>query len=160
MQLLSLSPFELFEIVECFDIDKNLLNQKLLKLQLLYHPDSNNGTKQELGLLSSYVNQCYSLLASELERASFLASKWIDFDIKDDKSRFVVNQYYDALEEVFELQSLLNKNDVDAINIVKAKVLDSSISLAKTLVSKESALVNKDLIIKDIITLKYLGSKV
>ncbi len=156
MQLLKLSPFELFEIAECFDIDKNLLNQKLLKLQLLYHPDSNNSSKQELGLVSSYINQCYSLLTSELERASFLASKWIDFDIKDDKSRFVVNQYYDALEEVFELQSLLNKNDVDAINIVKVKVLNASVRLAKTLASKESALVNKELIIKDIITLKYL----
>jgi len=77
--------FELFSIVESFDIDPEALGESYRKLQAQYHPDRVSGLDDTARLqalqTSSIINQAFDTLKSPLKRAAYMLSlKGLDPD--------------------------------------------------------------------------------
>jgi molecular chaperone HscB len=68
--------FELFSLVESFQVDTDLLNQEYKKFLAQYHPDkvvnSTDAERLQALQISSLLNDAYATLASPLKRCAYL----------------------------------------------------------------------------------------
>lgn len=85
-KLLKLNFFELFNIEPVFAINLEQIQNNMRELQKQYHPDKYSSQATEIAnqslMLSSYINEAYSILSSPLLRALYLLKlRGIEIDL-------------------------------------------------------------------------------
>ncbi len=109
--------FQLFDLKVSFDIDKNLLDQKLFEKQAQFHPDKhiNDSTEIQDKILekSQELNYGYKILKSDFSRAEHILSLQ-----NIDLSKEVLSPEF--LEETFEWRTRLN--DTESLTDLRSEV--------------------------------------
>ncbi len=99
-----LNPFDTFSIDKKFEIDKKVLEEKYLKLQILLHPDKFINASQEeknfSNVHTSFVNNAFKVLSDDISRIKVLL-EYFGYKISENESF----QDVSILEEIMELQN-------------------------------------------------------
>lgn len=102
--------FEKFDLIPSFDIDLDVLEEKYLTFQHIFHPDKLVGKEAQIDLEynSVLINEAYQILKNPLKRAIYLLKlKKIDIDndncpIKPDQETLISN--LELREFIFETE--------------------------------------------------------
>lgn len=113
--------FQRFDLEENFDIDLDLLEEKYLNYQQLFHPDklAHKSKKDQINLEhnSILITESYEILKDSLKRAIYLL-KLSGIDINDDNCDIKPDQ--ETLIENLELRESIFENDeIPELNEIK-----------------------------------------
>ena len=135
------NPFDIFGLKHSVEIKKEILDKKLLELQIKVHPDkffnSSDLEKKYSMEVSSEVNQAYDILVNNVERINYLL-KSAKFKFDNEKQSFNDKT---ILNEIMDIQNkcLMCETDKDKENIKKeiCEVIDFTLSKIKESYSSE-----------------------
>ena len=113
MDILNKNYFELFDINVSIDLNKSILDEKVKKLQLSFHPDKfTNSTARERKIalmISSRINDGYKILSDIVLRVEYIL-KINNYEIDDSKT---IND-----ENFLQLQ-IKYSEIIDSLNVTK-----------------------------------------
>ncbi|KAF8818924.1 Fe-S protein assembly co-chaperone HscB [Rickettsia endosymbiont of Cardiosporidium cionae] len=114
--------FQLFDLENLFDIDREKLNKKYKELQKQYHPDQIQKKPQQkidTTITSSYINNAYNILKDNYLRAKYLLEisgyalddSSLNNRLTNDELESILNEfeYIDTNENKILLQYKLNE---------------------------------------------------
>lgn len=143
--------FELFHLNVDYDLDKIILKQKFNDVQKLFHPDkhSQSAKLEKINEASSYLNNAYKLLNSDMERAIYLLELLFNYKMNDDENI----QDEDFLQEIIKINEQIdNSEDIKLLTKHYEKTYQNHIDELK-LYFKEK---NCDRIVKVVKKLKFI----
>ena len=107
------SPFALFSLPAVYEIDRAALQERYLQLTRLTHPDFANpddASQVQAQELSARINQAYTLLADDLQRAQYLLdSPSGPAETPDASDADAIPLCPDILEQIFDLREGLTQ---------------------------------------------------
>ena len=120
------NPFEILGIHVTFDIDKNSVNESLIKRLSIYHPDkfinADNATKEIAMRNSALLNDSAKKLMKDTERAEAILSLHDECYQDSDRDTSYVNS--ELMQEYFDVQESIES----AISVTACQELDDAIS--------------------------------
>lgn len=138
--------FELFSLNVDYDLDKIILKQKFNDVQKLFHPDkhSQSAELEKINEASSYLNNAYKLLNSDMERAIYLLELLFNYKINDNENIedddflqeiIKINEQIDSSEDIKSLTKQYEKeyqNHIDELKLYfKEKNCDHIVKVVK-----------------------------
>lgn len=151
--------FELLDLEKNYDINQNLLNQKYLHKQSVYHPDraGNEAERKEFLEKSMVINEAYNTLKDDYLRAEYLlkqnGQKFDDISLKNKLSPSDIENLIEDQEKVSDTDSI---EDLQAFYKEKLSEKSLIIKELKACFKNNNMAMGLDITIK----LKYLTNLV
>ncbi len=127
MDILNKNYFELFNINVSIDLNKSILDEKVKKLQLTFHPDKFiNSTARERKIalmISSHINDGYKILSDIVLRVEYIL-KINNYEIDDSKTINDENflQLQIKYSEIIDSLNITQNQDLIKSNIRDLKI--------------------------------------
>ena len=122
----NLNYFELFSLPVSFQVEDKILEREYKKLQSEFHPDrfvdADDRTRLQALQQTSMVNDAYATLKSPLKRSAYLL-KLNDVDAEEHNQAHLNEGFLlQQLEMREDLETLIDTDDVDGLDAMKARV--------------------------------------
>ena len=129
MKKITDNPFENFGLKPVFTVDLDKIEEAYIKLQRLYHPDhATSANKMQYEQISAVINEHYSILKSPIKRAEIL----LKLRFKKTLSDINQSEYFDILQETFELEEMLEESPKMASQLILNKYEQNLAKLSLT----------------------------
>ncbi|KAF5153121.1 Fe-S protein assembly co-chaperone HscB [Theileria parva strain Muguga] len=124
--------YKIFQIVEEYEIDKNLLSKRYKNYQFLLHPDHHYGrTKEELSIItanSGIINSLYNTLIDDKKRAEYLFKiRFTRYNFEEEIEKIKKNQLESVMEIYEKLDSLETLEDKNKLKAEIKSKIDSAV---------------------------------